>query len=166
MGATLGRAGSWPACTGRVLMQSVIRLAPSLMLLLAPAALAQSVQELPLTSVRSWKCEFPSLAVADWAQNEPTPTLEQQAFSFHIDNVDVRAGNARMVGNAGSEDLFVLSRAGALHFLEITPTGNLNITTIFSAVAGAGTLKAVHSRHVLLFHPLPSQAYGYCRPWE
>ena len=79
-------------------MRSTIRFAPLLMLLLAPAALAQTVQELPLISVRSWKCEFPSLAVADWAQDEPTLALEEQAFSFHIDNVDVRAGNARMIG--------------------------------------------------------------------
>ena len=131
-----------------------------------PAALAQTWQELPLVSVKSWKCEFPSLAVADWAQDEPTPALKEQTFSFHIDNVDVRARNARMIGNAGSEDLAVISGTGVLHFLEFTPTGNINITTIFAAVAGADTRKAVHSRHVLLFHPLPSQAYGFCRPWE
>lgn len=166
MGTTLGRAGSWRARTGRVLVRSTIRFAPPLMLLLAPAALAQTVQELPLVSVKSWKCEFPSLAVADWAQDEPAPALKEQTFSFHIDNVDVPAGKACIIGNAGSADLVVLSGAGALHFLEITPTGNLNITTIFSAVAGPDRLKAVHSRHVLLFYPFPSQAYGYCRPWE
>ena len=135
--------------------------------LIPSVALAQVALGPPLDSTRSWRCEFPTIASNDWLGIAPSPRIDTQQFFFHIDNVDVAGGSARMIGDVGSDDLGVLRGAGVLHFVEVTPSGNFHVTTIFAASAGAGQLKATHSRHVLILgDPLPSQAYGHCRPWE
>lgn len=140
----------------------------ALTFLVIPSVTVGQVPPQPsLEGTRSWRCEFPSIASNDWTRDRPTPTLSTQDFSFHIDNVDVAEGTARFVGNVGSADLEVVRGYEALHFFERTPSGNLHVTTIFAASAGADRLKAMHSRHALILgDPLPSQAYGYCRPWE
>jgi hypothetical protein len=119
-----------------------------------------------LLATRSLKCDFPFIAVSDWEKNNPAPELKKQDFAFHIDGIDVAAGRARIIGNAGSEDLVLVAGDAVLHLLERTPSGNLNVTSVF-AVRVSGKFKAVHSRHVFLGgQPLPSQAYGFCQPWE
>jgi hypothetical protein len=126
---------------------------------------AQPPAELFL-STRSLKCEFPFLAVTDWENDTPTPVLKKQEFAFHLDSIDLSAGSARIIGSAGSEDLVVVSGDQVVHFIERTLSGNLNVTSVFSSRV-AGKFKAVHSRHVFIVGgPLPSQAYGYCQPWE
>jgi hypothetical protein len=117
--------------------------------------------------VKSWKCDFPLAASSDWQKDEPLPELKKQMFSFNIDSVDTQGKKARMIGNAGSDDVDVLFGADVLHFLEVTPIGNLNVTTIFASAVKSGKFKSVHSRHVnLIGSPLPSQAYGFCQVWE
>ena len=120
-----------------------------------------------LVNTRSWRCDFPTAAVTDWLEERAEPEVITQNFTITIDNVDAANGTARIIGDTGASDLIVVSGAGVLHFLEGTGSGNMNVTTIFNASTPASQLKAVHSRHVLILgDPLPSQAYGYCRPWE
>jgi len=141
-----------------------------LLLALLPAFYGQSAmatEQRPLAAVKSWKCEFPLVATSDWQKDEPSPEIKKQTFSFHIDNVNIKAQTARMIGNAGSEDVVVLFGSDVLHILESTPTGILNVTTVFAAISKSRKFKSVHSRHVILVgDPLPSQAYGYCQPWQ
>lgn len=144
-----------------------MRLFAAATLLVASTAIAQTADEAALASVRSLKCEFPSLAVNEWEQEQPAPKLKKQNFAFHIDGVDLSQGKARIIGNAGSEDLVAMIGNGVLHFVERTPSGNLNVTSVFATRSKARKFKAVHSRHVLIAGvPLPSQAYGYCETWE
>src|ERR1044071_8666043 len=107
---------------------------------------SRAAAQQPLESVRSWKCQFPTLATNDWQSDESAPRIKKQIFSFNIDNVNVDAGTARVIGNTGASDLTVVRGTGVLHFLETTPAGNLIVTTIFQAVTKSGRFKAVHSR--------------------
>jgi hypothetical protein len=144
-----------------------MRLFAAALLLVASQAIAQTADEAALVSVKSLKCEFPSLVVNAWEKDHPMPQLEKQDFTFHIDGIDLSQKKARMIGNAGSENLITVVGNGVLHFIERTPSGNLNITSVFAARSKMHKFKAVHSRHVfLIVRPLPSQAYGYCQTWE
>lgn len=125
-------------------------------------------EEASLSKLKSLKCEFPTSATSDWQKDVPKPKIEKgQKFSFHIDGINTSKGTARIIGNAGAEDLMVVSTQESIHFLETTPSGNLNITTVFDARTKDGRYKAVHSRHMTTMGgPLPSQAYGFCRSWQ
>lgn len=130
---------------------------------LAVAALGAAGSE--LSNAKSLKCEFAINASADWPKDQPQPKVSKgQNFGFHIDSIDVDKGTARIIGNAGSADLSVILGKG-LHFLEVTPGGSLNVTTVYSAEVNA-KFKAVHSRHVRSVGPLPSQHYGFCQLWR
>lgn len=125
-------------------------------------------EEPSLSTIKSLKCEFPTSATTDWQKDSPEPKVQRkQNFAFHLDGIDASNGTARIIGNAGADDLTVVLTQESIHFLEATPSGNLNITTVFDALTKDGKYKAVHSRHVVMMGgPLPSQAYGYCRLWQ
>jgi len=122
-------------------------------------------EEGSLNKLKSLKCEFPTSASNDWQKDAPEPIVEKgQKFAFYIDGIGTSKGTARIIGNAGAKDLTVVSSKELIHFLETTPSGNLNITTVFDARTKDGRYKAVHSRHMTMMGgPLPSQAYGFCR---
>jgi len=125
-------------------------------------------EEASLSKLKSLKCEFPTSATSDWQEDVPKPKVKKgQKFAFHLDGIDSTKGTARIIGNAGAKDLTVVSTPESTHFLETTPSGNLNITTVFDARTKDERYKAVHSRHVTMMGgPLPSQAYGFCRSWQ
>lgn len=125
-------------------------------------------EETSLNKLVSLKCEFPIIATNDWQNDAPEPKIEkEQKFAFHIDGIDTSKDTARIIGNAGAEVLTTVSTRESIHFLETTPSGNLNITTVFDARTKDGRYKAVHSRHMTMMGgPLPSQAYGFCRSWQ
>lgn len=119
-----------------------------------------------LRATRSLKCEFPWFSSADWDGDEPTlKTAQQKDFSFVIDGIDYRKGTARLIGNAGSQDLRAVIGDGSVSFVEQVTVGSLNLTTVFAWRGDAGRFKAVHSRHTAIGGPTPSQNYGYCQPW-
>jgi hypothetical protein len=134
-------------------------------ILVACTSAGASGQESVLQTTRSWRCEFTTRAANNWLGEEPVPEVGEEQFVVNLDSVDTTEGTARMIGNVGASDLYVIAGVGTLHFVEVTPSGNLNVTTIFDAPGAAG-MKASHSRHVLILgSPLPAQHYGYCRPW-
>lgn len=70
-----------------------------------------------------------------------------------FNNVEVFA---RVVKDPGGK-----SNYNIVHFIEWTATGNMTTTTIFH-LKGAATHRVVHSRHILLDKPIPSQNVGEC----
>ena len=118
-----------------------------------------------LVAARSLKCSFPWSASADWDRDEPRVKNASQEFGFQIDGIDHRQGSARIIGNAGADDLTALRGADSVSFLERVPAGTINVTTVYAWRNTEGRFKAVHSRHVAIGGPAPSQNYGYCQVW-
>jgi hypothetical protein len=80
-----------------------------------------------------------------------------------FDNVDVGKQTGRVIGNQGGENILAVGGVQVLHLLEQTGTGNMNMTSVFaSADPKTGFLRAVHSRHIHIRGPIPSQYYGTC----
>jgi hypothetical protein len=120
-----------------------------------------------LMQSRSLKCSFPWYASASWESDQPeVKTAEQKGFEFHIDGIDYKQTKARIIGNAGSDDLAAMSGTDSVSFLEQTPFGATNLTTVYAWRDKGGRFKAVHSRHTAIGGPSPSQNYGFCQPWE
>jgi hypothetical protein len=83
--------------------------------------------------------------------------------AFTIAAINLDAGTAQIVGDVGAADLLLLSGNENLNFIEPTPVGNLNLTTVYPATAADGRFLAVHSRHVgHSADPWFSQYYGFC----
>jgi len=83
-----------------------------------------------------------------------------------IDNIDLKDGSARFIGNNGSTDLSVLPTAAGLTFMEVTPFGSPMILTIFNKKKD-GKYLFVYSRHTEGSNlPIPSQWYGNAKVLE
>lgn len=96
-------------------------------------------------------CKFTSVA-------SPTE-VKQLAESFNIKYLsDTLTQKSYMVGNAGVEQVSVVPNDGGISFVEITGSGNVQVTTI----AKSGS--AVHSRNTILSQKtlVATQYYGTC----
>ncbi len=85
-----------------------------------------------------------------------------------FDAIDLKNKTARLIGNVGTADVLALSSPMGISFLEYTPIGNFNLTTVFADYSANGDFIAVTSRHVMLPKaPLVSQYHGVCKkpPW-
>jgi len=83
-----------------------------------------------------------------------------------FDQLDTKKGTGRMIGNVGSENVQVLVGDGnSIHIIERTPSGNMNITTVFNPQRkNSNEYPIVHSRHLNLNGgPLTSQYVGLCK---
>ena len=128
-----------------------------------------------LVSARSFKCTFPSYTTVDWDSDEPTIRTDRQDFGFQIDGIDFVKRTARIIGNAGADDLAVTKGEVTISFIEQVPSGTLNVTTVYAWRDKLARFKAVHSRHfysgvvapgLSIGSPAPSQTYGYCQIWD
>jgi hypothetical protein len=81
---------------------------------------------------------------------------------FVIAAIDATAGKAQIVGNAGAANVAMVVGEATATFIERTPMGNINTTTIYLKLEGT-RFPAVESRHVGdAFGLMLSQNYGYC----
>ncbi len=120
-----------------------------------------------LQNTTSLRCQFGPGTGADWESGKLN--VEEDNWGSepsYFDSIDVQAKTARLIGNAGSAGILVMITATGMHFIEVTPVGNLNVTTVFGSLDQSGNFLAVTSRHVDLFGPVPSQYYGTCEPWQ
>ena len=138
-----------------------------------PAVASAQDEPNPLAAIESLRCSFPVFATVTWSEVSPEVATKTQEFSFQIDAINASEGTARIIGNAGADDLTVLLSSGGLSFLEATPGGNLNLTSVFRPHTDTDRLAAVHSRHIANFvpgvpqaQPYVSQNYGYCEVWQ
>lgn len=146
-----------------------MRLAIAVVLMLPSVpAYAQDADE-PMTRLlgaHSIRCEFGRGTQASW--NGGALKLENSNFGeggeVTFDSIDPNARKARIIANAGAGDVLLLVTAAGLTFVEQTPAGNLNFTTVFAAYDSTASRRfvAVSSRHQNLFGPFPSQYHGAC----
>ena len=84
------------------------------------------------------------------------------SMAFTLASIDIEAKTAQLVGNIGADKVKVIIGDHGLHFMNLTGTGNLIVTTVFASTDASGKFHAVHSRHVSIDGPIVSQYYGSC----
>ena len=135
------------------------------LLAVAPTAKAADPAFDALLAARSLKCIFGPAAAADWDSGKPKVTIDRQGADFilHFDSIDPDKRTARLIGNRGATDVSFFRTATGLHFLEVTGSGNISVTTAFARMVPEGFI-AVTSRHLdLPRSPYPSQLHGTCK---
>lgn len=134
------------------------------LLLGALASLAASAQDVArLRASPTFRCAFASNATADMRGDVPRASLDREQFELVFDQVSVRNGSGRMIGNAGGVDVRVIEGDAGITLIEPLESGFLQITAIYAAQNRDGRFKAVHSRHsAFTAMPIPSQYYGSC----
>jgi hypothetical protein len=131
--------------------------------LAGPVAGTGQAPEGPLASARTLRCSFSVYATVQWVEPRPEVRVDEQDFSFEIDDIDIAQGRATIVASGSALATMVVSPTG-LNVIEQTPIGNINLTTVFAAGGNDGTFLAAHSRHLgdVSAWPRVSQNYGIC----
>ncbi|BDW12062.1 hypothetical protein PSHI8_21460 [Polynucleobacter sp. SHI8] len=117
------------------------------------------------SQTQSFRCIFNNGIVTNWDTGKPISKNNNSMPEIIFDQIDIQKGKGRFIGNLGSEDVQVLKGEQSFHIFERTPSGNLNITTIFYPTQKFSDMfPVVHSRHInLVSGPFPSQYVGLCK---
>ncbi|WP_331372862.1 hypothetical protein [Sinorhizobium chiapasense] len=89
--------------------------------------------------------------------------IKEEGFELTFAAIDFAANKAQLIGNQGAADVYAARAFGSTLFIEQTPSGNTNMTTIINADTN-GRIRAVTSRHVVWPHggAVVSQMSGTC----
>ena len=137
-------------------------------------AMAFPVLANPQPLPKTMKCIYEFSVSAEYKDGQ-WETEKNKGFSFVFTNINIQNQSARLVGNAGSAEVDVVATTKAITFVELTPSGNYNVTSIFLPYKlqdSDSTFLSVHSRHINMssppypLDPIPSQFYGKCVRWE
>jgi hypothetical protein len=115
---------------------------------------------------QSFRFNFSEGINTNFDSGRPSTKKSNDIGELVFDQLDPKKGTGRIVGNAGAGDVVVYNGNNSIHILEPTPSGNMNITTIFNPTKNSsGNFPVVHSRHINLpgSGPLPSQYVGLCK---
>ena len=110
---------------------------------------------------KAFKCLFPGGVSADDKGKGLSPETTGP-MAFTLASIDTKTKTAQLIGNIGANKVRVIPGDGGLHFLNLTGSGNLVVTTVFASTDAEGKFHAVHSRHVSIDGPIVSQYYGSC----
>ncbi len=139
---------------------SLIGLSPSF-------ALPQDQPAQRLVNAKTLKCAFSLSMTVDWEKDIPKHKVSDSNMGIFFDAIDLDKKSARFIGNAGAEELWVIDTEEGITFIEQTPSGNHNFTTVFNHFnESLSGFVAVHSRHINMLAPLPSQWHGICKVWD
>ncbi len=114
----------------------------------------------------SFRCNFTDGQATNFDKGIPKINRETKFMELVFDQIDKTKSTARLIGNIGVAQIQALEGDESIHLVEITNSGNLNITTIFFTDKSkiSGSFPVVHSRHMkTLSGPFPSQYVGTCR---
>ena len=118
------------------------------------------------TQTLSYRCNFTDGQITNFDKGSPSTKRENKFTELIFDQIDITKKTARLIGNAGVAQVQALEGDESIHLVEITNSGNLNMTTIFLTDKGKsiGAFPVVHSRHIkIASSPLPSQYVGLCK---
>lgn len=112
--------------------------------------LATMVSTLATAEPQTFECEYKL-----YSDNTGSHTVKNKFELLYI--VDAESQTAYLHGNMGSSKVQPIGGNGSISFIEVTPVGNVMVTTVDSS------LKSVHSRNTVSGGELiPSQYYGQC----
>ncbi len=151
------------------------RVATVVLVLTLPLGMHAQTQEVDdpvfdrLMAARSMRCHFDKGSFGEWANGVVSVKEARDLLVLVFDSIDLTAQTARLIGNVGAEDVIALAAIPGVTFIEQTPKGSFNFTTVFATAPTEGSQEfvAVTSRHMALtFSLLPSQRHGTCRLLE
>ena len=140
-------------------------------LLVSEPCWAQQSDLQTLLNARSLRCTLGPGALADWTSGGPVrPPVKLDAFgsdparsTIIFDSIDTKANRARLIGNAGADDMVAYATPLGLVFVERTMNGGEIFVTIYGAKVQAEYV-FVYSFHIEIEGvPRPSQYYGTCK---
>ena len=115
----------------------------------------------------SFRCNFTDGQITNFDSGAPSTKHESKFTELVFDQIDTTKKTARLIGNVGVAQVQVIEGSQLIHLVEITGSGNLNLTSIFFTDKSklSGAFPVVHSRHLKTSpsSPLPSQYIGLCR---
>lgn len=133
-----------------------------------------------LADTKSLKCFFPQGKFVTWKGKKIAVEDDHMSNAILFDNIDVfKEKKARIIGNAGAEDVVAFISPTGITFIESTEVGNKVYTSVFPTYIedkefNSGPRRdsfqyekafiAVTSRHIYIpIHGVMiSQYYGYC----
>jgi hypothetical protein len=140
----------------------------------AAAVLAALLAGLAPANAAEWRptflaCTFTELAFAshnELAADEEM-SVTSSTFQMNFAAIDLANGRAQLAGNAGSADVLAWPGAyGSVVFLERTPVGNVNVTTVLPPSTKDGIIRAIGSRQIveriIIKGYMASQMLGTC----
>ena len=124
-----------------------------------------------LLNARSLRCTIGPGALADWTSSGPVrPPVKMGSFgtdparnTIILHSIDTTANRARLIGNAGADDMAAYATPLGLLFVEQTMNGGEIFVTVYGAKV-QGEYVFVYSFHIEIDGvPRPSQYYGTCK---
>jgi hypothetical protein len=113
-------------------------------------------------SIKALVCEFTGRHSAELGPPYKSGTTGDR-MSFTLAALDAKEKKAQMIGSGGAGDVTMHVQPGQLQFIELTPSGNITVTSGFLNNLPEVNFAAVHSRHVKVFDAIASQYTGICR---
>jgi hypothetical protein len=110
--------------------------------------LAQTLNRDQMRAITHLSCVFQIASEATWSDGTAVPPrlTTAAALAFEIEDIDTADGSARFVDPKGDLEVIAKLFGWSLHFLETSPSGTINVTTVFAQESRDGKLRAVHSR--------------------
>lgn len=118
-----------------------------------------------LQATKTLRCVFTVSATVNMDGDIPRTGSGRDDMELVFDQIDPSEGTARLIGNAGAEDVTVIAGSQQITFVEQTATGTIQLTVVYMARTTHRRFKAVHSRHTAIPGgiPIASQMYGSCQ---
>ncbi len=132
---------------------------------LIPVSLGLIISTNVFGQSQSYRCNFSDGVSTNWDSGKPSSIKDGRMSELVFDQLDIKKGSGRMIGNGGVETVQVLRGENSTHIVEKTSSGNMNFTTIFNSTQkNPIEFPIVHSRHIYLINgPLVSQFVGNCK---
>ncbi len=112
------------------------------------AALGQSGGlEARLAAATRVECRFTALATGTWEDAGPGATTSAAELETAFFDINVSEGTAEAEGRFGAAFIVVRHSSGYLHFMQMSNSGPLHLTTVLAQESADGRMKAVHTRH-------------------
>jgi len=123
-----------------------------------------------LASVKNLKCVFSVWVSASWKNGDAQAQVKMTDFMLTFSSIDAQEGTAQSSNVGSGSDIVARLSTFSLHFIEVTSSGSLKVTTVFNQESHPGKLKAVYAQHDYLRMSIPgfeaeptvSQYYGEC----
>ena len=122
------------------------------------------IPNLVMADSLSFNCNFSDGISTNFDSGSPKSKDGGNFPDTIYDQINPKEGTGRFIGNAGAVDVMVHQGYQSLNIVEITPVGNMTVTTIFNGLPNKDDLfPVVHSRHPNMMGAFVSQYVGLCR---